>query len=413
MKKVFTLLLVIFNGLLLSQNVYANTIVSEPQVQLATQLDYLSSGSNTYSQQLNIWEAEGLRSDIVFNETISPSDFSVYTDGRLTSDTHDYDDFNKKDVKDDSKVLTFDELAENPSLTFEILIEEEGLYALNFDYYSLTETINPVYMEILINDDIQYYEASQIIIDTVWTTPNEFGTDRYGNDVMPSANQSYQWLNTYIKDASRIQPEPLLFMFETGLNTVTFNLTDGLVMIGQIYIEPQVSYMTYETYVDSIGEEIVGNTQFLSVEAENPSLKNTVSIRYGTNKEPAVKPFGLMVNRLNIVDGGSYNKSGQTVYYDIDVEQTGWYEITIKALNSKTNSRVFRTLLIDGQTPFVEALNIPFEPSSKWKNVTLQSSEGENFKFYLEQGIHQIGLIASASPFLEIYETIGYVMQSI
>ncbi len=413
MKKIFIVCLIILNFSLFGQSLKAQSFVEQPNTYGETQVDFDGVSQDEYSKQLEIWKTEGLRSDIDFNQTISPSDFSFSSGASLTTDTQNYSAFDKYEIVNDSMILTFDEDAESPSFSFDVTVPSDGLFTLNFDYYSMTKTINQVNMEILINDEIQYYESSQITIDTVWTTPSEFKTDRFGNDTMPTASQSFQWLNTYVKDAARVQPEPLLFKLDEGANTITVTLNDGLLKFGQFYIGPQVSYVSYDDYVENTNKAITENDNFIYMEAEAPSIKNSVSIRYGTHKEPSVTPFGLTENRLNIIDGSSFSKSGQAIYYDVIVDKAGWYEISLKALNTKTNSNVFRTFTLDGKVPFEEALNIAIEPSSKWKNITLKSNDGEAFKFYLDSGVHQIGFMASAAPFNDIYETVGFVMEAI
>ncbi|MFA6801672.1 MAG: hypothetical protein WCR19_06150, partial [Acholeplasmataceae bacterium] len=309
MKKFIIVLLAITISSFFSINVYAFNVLSNNDLytnnETETEISDVSIVENTYSQQLDSWEAMGLSSQIAFHETISPLDFSFSTNGRLTTETNEYDDFEKQTFDENGFILTFDEESDESFLSFDVSVVTTGLYTLSFDYYSLTDTINAVNMEILVNDEIQYYESSQIVLNTLWTTPTEFLSDRYGNDTMPSASQSYQWIYTYIKDAARVQPEPLLFKLDSGVNTITFNLNEGLLMFGQIYIGPQISYISYDEYVTSINHEMASNSEYIFMEAENPSLKNTVSIRYGTDKEPAVTPFGITENKLNIIDGDS------------------------------------------------------------------------------------------------------------
>ncbi len=412
MKKLLIFSFLLINLIILfNHQIYAGVWQVNNEDSQRTEMSNTYVVSSEYSTQLETWKSQGLRSDIDFSTTIKPLDFLSISDGYLIGDNQGYDTYINSDIT--NQVLTFDELAEDPSFSFNIHVDDTGLYTLKFDYYSLTNTINPINMEVIIDDEFQYYELNQIVINTVWTTPTYFFADRYGNDIMPQATQSHQWLTTYLQDAARIQPDPLLIKLDAGDHTATIRLTQGLAMIGQIYIGPQVTYIDYNEYINMHPDVQNQEPSLISMEAENPTLKNSISIRYGTNKEPSVSPFGLTGSKLNIIDGSNYDTSGQTLYYDVNVETTGWYQITLKALMTKTNASVFRALTIDGETPFVEALTIPFDYSSKWQNVTLSSADGEKLSFYLEAGTHQISLKANASPFLEIYQNIDYVMKAI
>lgn len=410
MKKINIVLLIIIISSFFSINIYANTMYDSQTEVMTEEVDLSQITDYTYSKQLSDWKAEGLSSQIAFQNTVSPHELEFSENGILTKASNNYQAFTESI---DDYVIAFEEDEVDTYVSFEVNTPEKGLYTISLDYYSLTQTINPIYLEVLINDEIQYYEASQIVLNTLWETPTEFLSDRYGNDTMPSASQSYQWINSYIRDTARVQPEPLLFMLQEGENKITINIKDQLLMLGQIYIGPQVSYPSYQSYIESKDVTDNDNDNLYTIQAENPSLKNSVSIRFGTDNEPSVTPFEITSNKLNIIDGDSYNDSGQAIYYNVSILQPGWYEITLKAKNTKSNSIVYRTLTIDGKVPFEEALNIPFNYSRKWENHTLKTIDDEVIKIYLEQGEHEIGLIANSALFLDIYETVSYVMTSI
>ena len=374
---------------------------------------------DNYSATLQQWQKEGLRDDILFEGVISPSVFVLNSSmhGSLTSVTEGYQSFLDKNNLTNgivNQVFEFDQTSsENQYVAFEIDINETGLYTIGLDYYSLTKTIRDIELAVEVNGKSQYFEASQITLNSFYEVPSEFNSDRYGNDIMPNATQKRKWTHAYLEDTLELQDKPLVFKLDAGLNTIKIKRSNGYLKIGQLYVKNQVSYISYETYLKE-NNFIKGiENESFSFEAEQPSLKNTLSIRYTTNKNPSVKPFGLIDNKLNIVDGSTFKTSGQTIYYDVDIKTSGFYLITIKALQTKDYQKVFRTVLIDGEVPFEEARTIPINSKSKWQNKTLTDLDGNKIWFYLSEGKHQIGLEVNSRMFKTIYEDIKDVMNGI
>ena len=134
-------------------------------------------------------------------------------------------------------------------MAFEIDINETGLYTIGLDYYSLTKTIRDIELAVEVNGKSQYFEASQITLNSFYEVPSEFNSDRYGNDIMPNATQKRKWTHAYLEDTLELQDKPLVFKLDAGLNTIKIKRSNGYLKIGQLYVKNQVSYISYETYL--------------------------------------------------------------------------------------------------------------------------------------------------------------------
>ncbi|CCV65479.1 putative sugar ABC transporter, extracellular solute-binding protein family 1 [Paracholeplasma brassicae] len=374
---------------------------------------------NTYSATLKQWKAEGYLDNHSFMAIISPSLFVLSSDssGYLTSLTEGYQSFLTNEGLSNetvNQVYEFDQSQTSDQyVLFEVDVTETGLYTLALDYYSLTETIREIELSVEVDGKTPYFEASQITLNSFYEAPSEFKVDRYGNDIMPNATQVRKWSHAYLKDTLRLQEDPLVFLLEAGTNEIKINRTNGYFKLGNLYVSNQVTYQSYESYLEENAFQTGNKTGTYTVEAENPTLKNTLSVRYTTNKSPSVTPFGLIENKLNIIDGSTFKTSGQAIYYDIDIKEAGFYQLSMKVLQTKEYQRVFRTISINGKIPFEEARNLPIKSSSKWQNHTFKDDEGNPLWFYLEEGINTVGIEASATLFRPIYEDIKTVMAGI
>lgn len=409
MKKIIIVLLsFLVSALFMVQEVEARELNENSQ----TSID--SIVQDNYKDVLKDWKTEGYDDDIVFQGVIEPTLFGFAPkDGMFIADETylEYLSNNSLPEPSTNQVFMFETSNDiDQSITAQIDIHTKGLYKIGIDYFSNTNTIGQIEIEVKINGESQYYESTQLTLPTFWTTPNTFNVDRYGNDIMPMATQKQTWQHLYFRDATRLYEQAILFKLEEGLNTIEIIRRNGYFKLGQIYVENLENYISYETYLN-LHEGPYIEEGIIMFEAENISFKNDISIRYSTDRNPENTPFGLTVSRLNVLDGATFKKSGQAIYYEVDIPKSGYYQITVNAAARKEHTRVFRTVTVNGKVPFMEAERIYFE-SSGWKKHTLMLND-EPLWFYFESGLNTLGFEVNSAPFREIYNNINEVMRGV
>ncbi|GIP34503.1 extracellular solute-binding protein [Paenibacillus sp. J2TS4] len=149
---------------------------------------------------------------------------------------------------------------------------------------------------------------------------------------------------------------------------------------------------------------------------------------------------GMQASRIESFSGASgpvvLTEEAGTIYWDIDIEESGLYHLGIRYYPVEGNSSpIERELLIDGETPFEEASRLVFsrvwgnrlpeiERDSRdndlrpgqvehpqWQETVVRDAEGyykEAFSFYLSAGKHTIGLVSLREPmiidYLQLYQ---------
>ncbi|HHT82633.1 MAG TPA: extracellular solute-binding protein [Acholeplasmataceae bacterium] len=337
------------------------------------------------------WRNEGLRDDITLNASISPLGF-----------------FEPKIIFADAEkgdVLKVDE--DMPKAEFNINVPEKGLYALNFEYKAITESVRNIEVSIMINDIFQYKESKSIIIPTFYDNPDELIQDRYGNDIMPVSTRYETWNDFTLRDTQRLVEDVLLFKLEAGNNKISIIRQNGDFLLSKVIVKNKKVLPTYNEYIPEGLLKI--ESGLITLEAEQPVFRNSLSIRYGTDREKNVTPFALQKQKLNIVDGGNYQTGGQALYYDINVKTAGFYYITLKTKQLQNFQTSFRRITINGEVPFQEANLIPFKNSKKWVNSKL-GSNGVEYVFKLKEGKNRIGIEVNVSPFAKIHQNLNEVM---
>lgn len=385
---IIIILLLIFTVSLSMHTVYADVST--------TNNDTAVIFSGNYQQILSSWENEGFSDNNNFKQIILPSSYS--NNNLLSQDKsfgYDHEVYN----------WTNDNLIE-----FNVDVPTEGLYQIAVDFYSMSTDYLDMELSVMINGELQYSEASQIILYKHWIQKTEFSVDRYGNDFYGTQEQDFSWINQYFYDPMGLFANPLLFKLNAGINKITLSKIKGDMLLGDITIKGRENLITYAEY--SKDAKIYDQEIIQTIEAETPSFKNASNIQAGVSRNVGVTPFSVKYLKLNILEGSTFNSERNTVGYLVDVKNAGYYNLTFKVLQSNVaNSNVYRTLKINGVVPFKEATSLPFYYDTKWKNVTLG---GENpYLFYLKEGINEITLSVDLSlymePYFEIKNILDYV----
>lgn len=353
-----------------------------------------------YSTVYSTWRNEGVKVSDDFYSKIYSEEFTVSNNESIL-DKENSRGYGKKVV----------ELKKDQSIKFQIESKEEGLYELSVDYFPLSNGLVPIQGQIKVNDEFQYFEARRFVFPVLWENESlDFKFDRNGNEVMPLQKQVETWLNTSFRDSSYREPENLKIKLKAGINTIEILGSSGEVLIGDITISAPIKYDTYEEYRNGLENKNKKTGVLIIQEGEKNKYKNNTASGAYSSRDIAVSPYDTNKLLLNTFNS---KKSGQTVYYEIEVEESGLYNLSFKIKqDSKTNAKVYRTITIDNKIPFVEAKSFAFNSTKKWQTVSFGNENG-NFEIFLEKGTHLIGLEADASTHNDIITTLSEVMSDV
>ncbi len=304
---------------------------------------------------------------------------------------------------------TYYEWIQDNTLAVQVTISTGGLYHIFVDYLSQTDSHMPISLSVKLNGAkyAPYYEASQITLNTLWKeSTNELGTDRYGNDVSVMQEIVETWQYVPLKDARRLHPEGLMFYLPEGENLIQIDKLAGELLIKEIKIQAKTDYLNYENYLKL--QDPTSAKGLFRLEAEQAYYKNSSTIGRGVSRDPFVLPFSMTKLRLNVLGTDSYDVSGDAATWVANVEQPGYYAITLKVKQTRQNTTVYRSLYINGEIPFQEMQILPISYNQDWQNLTLSNTEKEPYLFYLEPG-DTITLEVNSSMFATIVDRIRVV----
>ncbi|XFA99051.1 extracellular solute-binding protein [Candidatus Izemoplasma sp. B36] len=388
-KRLFILLMFIMISLI---NVSAFKVDAEP---LAMESNTSIVIQGNYKEKLDSWENESFSDNSDFSLTITPSDF--INDLILTNQNNGYNhsvyQWNDDEVID-----------------FEVNVPTKGLYSLSLDFYSISDNLIDTELGVKINGKTQYLEASQVILYKLWEQKEGFPIDRFGNDFYGEQTQVYKWIHQDLQDPMGLYSDPLLFELNSGMNTISMNKVKGAILLGDITISGKTNLLTYAEYSNEA--TLLTNEVYDTYEAEIPDSKNSTNIQPGVSRDALVTPFDVSELKLNHISGLTFNSERETISYLINVETSGYYNITLKVLqNEVTNSTVYRALKINGEIPFLEAKSLPFNYDMNWQNVTLGGDSP--YLFYFEEGQNEISFCVDLSLYQDTYYNVNQILDYI
>ncbi|MGG1515518.1 extracellular solute-binding protein [Paenibacillus oryzisoli] len=302
------------------------------------------------------------------------------------------------------------------AVEWELQIPQEGLYNLELTYQSVGDSSSSIYYGLEIDGKLPFAEAASVEFTKLWRdAAYPYKKDELGNDIRAEQEQVKDWQTMRYTDYS-VSSHPLAFHLTAGKHVIRFHaINEGMLWKSLAFVAP-AAVPEYEAYAKSNPNppQPSNGNWFTKVEAEHYSIKSHTGVQPGTRNEAYVSPDPKGRIIYNVIDGDKWKKPGQWLAWDIEVPQTGWYEIETKyyqRYQGKTN--VYRTIMIDGKVPFAEMQHYTFPYNDKLELYPLQDAQGKPFKFYLEEGKHELRMIADGSQVDPAYLSLSSVLSDV
>jgi ABC-type glycerol-3-phosphate transport system substrate-binding protein len=289
-------------------------------------------------------------------------------------------------------------------LRFTVTIPADGVYRLTFDALVPADSGLPE-AQLQINSAFPVSDFQRLTFPILYRNSTAlFPQDRYGNDALIPQVRDLRWAGIPARDVNFSRAYPLEVRLPAGEHRFDFTLTEGALYLGSLYLIPAAPYPDYAAYrAATPAGEPAGFS--LTLEAEAPTYKNDTSARPVSSRNLSVTPYDTYCQLLNTLGGDSWVRSGSAVYYEFNVPQEGYYNLTLRALqNTRSNFTVYRRITVNGAVPFAELNAVPFPPSPNWVNVT--PGGAEPYRIFLRQGLNVLGIEATNSPYVTAIDTI-------
>ena len=279
-------------------------------------------------------------------------------------------------------------------------VPKNGKYELLLKYKS-KDTENAV-VSFEIDNKIPFENAERLNFPVYWVNDGECRTDGKGNEFSPNQIIYDGFVSVKARDYSGQYEAPYLFALSSGEHTLTVTVKQGDIDISEIELLKPDKAASYTAPADN--KYNTANTEPIVLEGEKAFLKNSRSlIPLSDSASAAVNPAEPGKTKLNYIGGTNWQRPGSLLSWDFYVETAGYYSLAfLYRQNYNLGSVSYRSLQIDGKTPFEEAERVKFFYTSKWRYMNY--ANGENpYWIYLDAGKHTLTLTATVGEISDIY----------
>lgn len=309
-------------------------------------------------------------------------------------------------IDNEGKVV---EIKQGENAVFNIKAPKSAKYKILVRYFDSSTSTLPITCGISIDGKYTCYEMRNQQFESEWKyETDEFGKDRYGNEIVPESVRIEKWNEKYLLDASSITIEPFWFELEKGKHKIEFNCSQGNILISKIILTAQ----KVENYKETGKPE---GQECYVLEAERFESKNSASIRPAGEYDASIVPYSYSNLKLNMLSGSSYSDGGQSVTYSFNVDKSGYYYLGFKyRQNAKNDFPVFRYLYLDGELYCDDFKNVAFDYSRNFTTMTIKDEKGNPIGVYLEKDVaHTLTLTVSIENMATIIDAVEMLIDEI
>lgn len=303
-------------------------------------------------------------------------------------------------------------IPETGDITFDVEVDQPGLYNISFEYYTILGRGASINKGIKINNEYQYLETERININRFWEDEFKVSERRVEgvDDLRPAQIETHLWATMVIQDNMGYYDTPYYFNFsKTGVNKITLVSQREPIVISEIKLHQVSEIQSYESYLASKQNVPVVESDFnVTIQAEEAYLKSSPTLNpiaeFSTYK---YAPYEKYINKYNAIGGTSWRVPGDEISWQVEVQEEGLYLLNFKVMqNFSRGKNSTRILKVNGEVPFKEANKIEFKYSSDLQNVVIGDNDGKYY-IHLKEGVNTISLTSTIGTYGEIVNRVN------
>ena len=284
-------------------------------------------------------------------------------------------------------------VAVGEEIVFKAEVPETGLYAVELDYIPVNDHKGIQYLfSFNVDGKAPFTEANSCVLSRVYTNDPIVTDKNTGDHLRPQSNQTPERRTQFLYDQTGTYGT-LYFYLEKGAHELSLCFDGTPLRLFGITLKQEPTLVSYKDYVEnykSQGIKEVPNVNKL-IQAEDYYRQSSSQLWPVADKSSSLtQPFSYDNVLINYGGGSQWKTPGQWITWEIDVPETGFYNLGLKYRQSYLDGLFSsRRIYIDGKVPFAELNAVRFDYSSGWTNKILGDKEGK-YSIYLKQGTHKI-----------------------
>ena len=272
-----------------------------------------------------------------------------------------------------------------------------GFYNLLVEYAPLPGSGAQLERRLLLDGKLPYEGLRQLVFNRRYD--NSGGGKaipvKNGNEIRQRSTEVFEWMDIYISDSQKRNTDPYMLYLSQGSHTLSLESVKGAMLIRRLEFRAADPILPWsETKFPSTNKYTGAPITFQAERVEGGTvgvLKSALSIRNETDYSSVdTIPYHPWQTRLNVIGGSSWRAPGESITWEIEVNEAGLYGLSFRGAQSINRGVTsFRRLYINGKTPFAEALDLGFGFSDKYRQYDFSE---DGLFFYFNKGVNTITL---------------------
>ena len=337
---------------------------------------------------VNKAEATKTNTDLAIKTSKDKNSYTTYLSKYSKSE------YSSEDVIYDLKGQTF----KNKPIEFTVNVEKDGLYFIGMSYKSLDSNLGDIILGLKIDGKYLYSNMKELAFPRMWCDKEGVNADALGNEYVPEQVIYNDFFYCEAFDNALEATEKFMVNLTKGEHKIVLVPKKGEIKIEYFKFAASKGAKKYSAPDKSQyykGDAII-------LEGEKATAKSSYFL-VGSSETGSldVTPNNIEKRLINYI-GNNWSTVGNTIVWKTPEVKAGYYQLGFSfRQNEVIGSKSYRSLKINGKTPFAEAENIGFKYGDNWQTGTFSYGEDEDnqtpYLVYLEDGVNEISLTVTAS----------------
>lgn len=270
-----------------------------------------------------------------------------------------------------------------------------ALYSIRLSYL-LPEKSAELRMGIRIDGGYPFSGLESVVFQPMWTNDSEEARyDGQGNQLTPEQVEWDKFVTQPVRDHTGVEVDAYSIFLTAGPHVIALVSPGAGFYLEAIELAAPENPQDYASAAAGYSLSAPDHTvEPIRIQGEDARLKSKNSlIPRADNGDAGVYPASPYLTLLNYIGGTSWGNPGETLTWDFQVEESGYYKLGFSFKQSYVvNGESCRWIKIDGKTPFKEAKEIRFPYKSTWQFQPFADGNGEPYYIWLEKGPHQVSM---------------------
>lgn len=324
-------------------------------------------------------------------------------DGLISGDAEKISEFSEKN--------NCVSLKKGSTAEYTVSVNEASMYEIYLTYIVTEESGKDAELSLKLDGKVPFSATEDLVFPTHYVNLTEdIQKDKAGDDIIPEQTAAKIYATVPARDNAGVVTEPYKFYLDSGVHKISINVNASAMILAELTLKSVSNVKKYLELNDNGKSKL--NTEPITVEAEDSYLKsnNSMSPRSDTGSA-AVAPKSAKNDLINCIGGTTWQNPFDTLYWNITVEESGYYGLSFHFKQSDLiNGDSIRKLKIDGEVPFAECEEIKFSYKPSWQYLDFADEKGNPYYIWLEKGDHTVSLEVTMGDMAQYYRRLSDII---